>query len=208
MKRICESWVNETRTNDNSKKKNKNDSKANSKMKRNPYKNKVKIECLICSSKKNKLNNKNNFDSLYTYNPNFFEDEYPYEGYYDTHIQAQGEKSILKEHDLLFYDSSIYYSYHQNDITDILNLPNINDSFSKLDSDESGMLQDSLENSKNMKQKKFQENNLISLDEIGYNNNNNNNLDNDENKAKIKVKTLYSNEDISTKYNYILKKII
>jgi len=213
MKRICESWINESITG-NSNNKKKKDSKSNSKSKRNPYKNKVKIECLVCCHQKKNLDFNNIEKNLLQDNEDWeFDNEIFTSVNYD--LQSFEESDICKKYNLNFFDQSNYYNYNKNDIKEVLSLPNINDSFTKLDTNEcyknkniTNKNNSEITNYKDLRNHSDQ-NNLINLDALENSQRNQpNNHDFNYNKNSVKVKTLYSNEDISIKYNYILKKII
>lgn len=191
--------------------KGKTDSKSSTKVKRNPLALISKIECLICSHKKKTLNVnkkiKNQFNSgSYDYEEDIYRlgnnTMYEYE-----------EEDFCRRNNLNFYNNSNYYKYNNNDIREILSFPNVNDSFSKLDSNEntnnknpSDILNRGLD--KNVSANYNSNSNLINLDLFPNNRNFDANREINLNINNIKVKTLYSNEDISIKYNYILKKLI
>jgi hypothetical protein len=190
--------------------KSKSDAKSSTKMKRNPLTLKSKIECLICSHKKNKMScNKNNH--LNQFNSNYYQCDYvdelhDYENNFD-----YGVDDVCRKNNLNFYDSSNYYKYHNNDIKDILNFPNINDSFISLESTENSSnknLSAGFNSNFNKNPSTNSNRNLIDLDLVEQNVNDNSKREFNINKNNIKIKTLYSNEDISIKYNYILKKLI
>lgn len=213
MKRICESWINESITGTSSNK-NKKESKSNSKSKRNPYKNKVKIECLVCCHQKKNLNFNNVEKNIFQDNDDWeFENQIFTPVNYNLHCLE--ELDICKKYNLNFFDESNFYNYNKNDIKEVLSFPNINDSFTKLDSNESSKNKNitnknnaEISNHNDLNYNSDQ-NNLINLDVIENSlQNQSNNKDFKFNKNSVKVKTLYSNEDISIKYNYILKKII
>jgi len=183
-------------------------------MKRNPLALKSKIECLICSHKKNRKSSnliihKNEFSSIN--NQDYEDDLYGLENNSNNFYNHE-EDNICRKNNLNFYDSSDYYKYNINDIEDILSFPNINDSFKKLDYNENANKKNQsvvgLNRDSNNDNSQNSNSNLINFDLLENNINDNSYIEYKNKKNKIKVKTLYSNEDISIKYNYILKKLI
>jgi len=216
MKRICESWINESIS--GVKNKTKAENKSNKKLKRNNFKNKVKFECLICSTKKNNHfsnNFKNYSESDYD---NFYEDEISHDDYYNQNNLNNRNNGFLfdvcKRNNLHFFDKSNYYNYNNDDINDLLRLPNLNDSFTNFDYENNQTYSD--KNNRNEKFNKYskilvndeKDGSLINFQSDNSRNENHFNREININKENVKVKTLYSNEDISIRYNCILKKLI
>jgi len=216
MKRICESWINDSITGASNK--TKSEIKSNTKLKRNNNcKNKVKFECLICSMKK-KNNNINRqiqeeYDNYLNYEDDLFscdDENYIINNKFNNYNNNQLD--ICKKNNLQFFDNSNYYKYHNDDIRDILRLPNINNSFVNFDfvaNTDNNKINDNDNLNKRSKIliNENETNNLMSWESVG-NENNNFTREININKENVKVKTLYSNEDISIRYNYILKKLI
>jgi hypothetical protein len=213
MKIICESWINESRTG-SSEPKVKSDHKLNTILKRNPLALKTKIECLICSQKKNRLNsNRKYVHNKFISESSDYENDFYGSGNANNNLCDYVEDDICKKNNLNFYDGLNYYKYNNNDIKNILSFPNVNDSFAKLESSENinnknftGVF--NRETNKNAFIDSVSNSNLINLDLVENINNHDSNAEFNINRNNIKVKTLYSNEDISIKYNYILKKLI
>ena len=131
MKKIYESMIT---TNENKNKKNKNEKKKKS-LKNKSFCNKVKIECLICSSKKNNIklkkqikeNNYEYIDDFVNINSNLINSKNDFHDKNNSSISGD----ILIEN-LSFYNNDKYYNYNLKDIDEQLSFPNLNGSFCNL----------------------------------------------------------------------------
>jgi hypothetical protein len=166
MKRICESWLNESSNpNINNIKSSKNDKKG-TKITKNPYKNKVKIECLLCSGKKLRENKKKTSENNTVSYMDEYIDDFALEDYkYDNSFNKQNlneyyhdfsEKNLSDK--VYFYDKKNYYIYNNSDIKDVLSFPNVNNSFSLMENNEIPI------NKIDQQQNEKEGNNLIKLD--------------------------------------------
>jgi len=182
MKIICESCINESRTG-SSEPKVKSDNKSNTLLKRNPLALKTKIECLICSQKKNRLSsNTKNVENKFISEKSDYENNFYGSGYANNNLYNYVEDDICKKNNLSFYDGLNFYKYHNNDIKNILRFPNVNDSFAKLESSENinnknltGVF--NKETNKNAFVDPVNNSNLISLDLVENTNNHDSNAE-------------------------------
>ena len=211
MKRICESLINpEVNSSKNSTKTENKKNKTNMKTK----KDKIKIDCLGCKNKKNryysKYENLHNEENSQDYLFHLNEEKNNHLNH--SNFSNKNTDKILKN--ISFYDVNNYHTNNSSDLKEVLNFPNINNSFLNFDINEIEIKvnpQKDLSINNNYIYDKDGKKNLILFEKVENNlfciNKNENKNSNDLNK-KVQVKTLYSNEDISMKYNYILKKII
>ena len=124
--------------------------------------NKVKIECLKCSSVNNNNQKEKEITSNINLNQQNFIGDYELteneisdnllleENYNDNNLNSFGYYMDKKD-DLIFRDNQNYYRYNTGDIKDILDLPNTNNSFANVDKNSNSNLNEGTSNNNNDK---------------------------------------------------------